>query len=510
MMSCEKPQIPQFYAGRSVFITGATGFVGQVLVERLLYTCPDIERLFLLLREKKNCGPMQRLRLLKDSPVFDNVRQKNPSQLEKLTVVSGDITKPQLGLQQESIDLLQNVSVVFHSAATIKFEEPFATAVEQNIKPVTKIMELCDNLPNMEAFVYVSTAYSNAELTVVEERVYSPPVPLKNHLALVDNATPEQLSNITQECIAPKPNTYTYSKAMAEVVVQEHTGRTYSAAIFRPTIVVSAMRHPHAGWVQGLNGPSGVVASAGKGLLHVLHARGSARADMLPVDIAVDTLIAVAWETATDRIPEVRVYNCSSSENPTTWSQFEDGIRRNMREHPFDNAFWWPCGSSIENWFVYKILEFLLHTMPLYIAEYVMLLLGTKSRINMITLNSRLQGMNSVLAFFSKREWKFDTRNVQMLRRRLTPQDAAIYNLDPNTIDWNEHYKNFVKGVRKYLLKERDEDIEKAKHHMRKLYFLHLTVLVVFIFLILRTVMQLTNTQKVIWSIGGLIDALLY
>lgn len=55
------------------------------------------------------------------------------------------------------------------------------------------------------------------------------------------------------------------------------------------------------GWVENLNGPSGVVVAAGKGLLHVFSCRAGARADLLPVDIAIDTLLAVAWETASDK-----------------------------------------------------------------------------------------------------------------------------------------------------------------------------------------------------------------
>lgn len=42
--------IANFYKNQSIFITGATGFMGKVLVEKLLRSCSDIDKAFLLLR----------------------------------------------------------------------------------------------------------------------------------------------------------------------------------------------------------------------------------------------------------------------------------------------------------------------------------------------------------------------------------------------------------------------------------------------------------------------------
>jgi hypothetical protein len=49
----EQLSIPEFYKGRSVFITGATGFMGKVLVEKLLRSCPEVDRIYLLMRPSK-------------------------------------------------------------------------------------------------------------------------------------------------------------------------------------------------------------------------------------------------------------------------------------------------------------------------------------------------------------------------------------------------------------------------------------------------------------------------
>lgn len=56
--------------------------------------------------------------------VYDKLRKEQPNFHEKLVPVFGDITLPELGIKPEDLKLLcDNVNVVFHSAATIRFDE---------------------------------------------------------------------------------------------------------------------------------------------------------------------------------------------------------------------------------------------------------------------------------------------------------------------------------------------------------------------------------------------------
>lgn len=54
-------EIINFYKNKSIFITGATGFLGKVLIEKLLRSCYDLKKIYILVRHKKGNTPSQRL-----------------------------------------------------------------------------------------------------------------------------------------------------------------------------------------------------------------------------------------------------------------------------------------------------------------------------------------------------------------------------------------------------------------------------------------------------------------
>ena len=58
-----------FYRGKNVFLTGATGFMGKVLLEKLLRTCPEVGTVYILVRPKKGRMTEERAQALFDQPV---------------------------------------------------------------------------------------------------------------------------------------------------------------------------------------------------------------------------------------------------------------------------------------------------------------------------------------------------------------------------------------------------------------------------------------------------------
>lgn len=71
--------------------------------------------------------------------------------MSKIIPVAGDVTEPELGISADDQDMLiQSVSVVFHSAATVKFDEALKLSVTINILGTKRLVQLCHRMRNVE------------------------------------------------------------------------------------------------------------------------------------------------------------------------------------------------------------------------------------------------------------------------------------------------------------------------------------------------------------------------
>lgn len=66
----ELSEIQQFYKGKTIFITGGSGLMGKVLIEKLLFSCSDLDKIYILIRPKKGRSAELRIEEMFKLPVI--------------------------------------------------------------------------------------------------------------------------------------------------------------------------------------------------------------------------------------------------------------------------------------------------------------------------------------------------------------------------------------------------------------------------------------------------------
>ena len=69
--------------------------------------------------------------------------------------------------------MIEQVNVVFHSAANIDSEVHLKNNIITNLLGTRRVMELSQQFKNLKALVHVSTAYANSSKLEAEEILYS-------------------------------------------------------------------------------------------------------------------------------------------------------------------------------------------------------------------------------------------------------------------------------------------------------------------------------------------------
>lgn len=90
------------------------------------------------------------------------------------------------------------------------------------------------------------------------------------------------------------PNTYAFTKCLSEALVVEQM-EEMPAVIMRPSIVIPIRYEPIPGWTDNINGPTGLLIGAGKGVLRSMYCNPSTYGDYLPVDYAVNGIMVSSW-----------------------------------------------------------------------------------------------------------------------------------------------------------------------------------------------------------------------
>ena len=168
--------IRQFYAGRTILLTGGTGFLGQGLVAKILRDLPSLRRLYVLLRPRRQpngemLSAAQRLEselLARD--VFDRFRKEDPQGFAaartRIRAVDFDMSAPGLGIDPVvRSELVEEVDCIIGAAATVVFDEPLDRSIQVNTLGPFQLLELARQCRKPVLYVHVSTAYVSGKLS---------------------------------------------------------------------------------------------------------------------------------------------------------------------------------------------------------------------------------------------------------------------------------------------------------------------------------------------------------
>lgn len=354
--------------------------MGKVLVEKLLRDCDELSKIYILVRTKKGVEPFQRREEFVNHMVFDQIRKKMPNQLDKVQVVRGDVSVENLGLNEnDENELIENVNLIFHCAANVRFDQTLRNAVNLNLNGTYRVLKLAERMKKIIVFTHVSTAYCHCNEDVLEERYY----PAKKNPFDIIELVKAHDDDYLEKVILPKllnglPNTYALTKGLTEDLVHSYAGK-FPICIIRPSIVTASWKTPFPGWIEGLNGPTGIMVGAGKGVIRSMHCNPELYSEAVPVDISINAIIAVAFKRS--KMAKDLCYYCNltdSGQNPLTWGVSIELGKEILYEYPVSQMLWYPNGSIKSNYYHHLLCVIFFHYLPAYFIDGLMLVFRQK------------------------------------------------------------------------------------------------------------------------------------
>ncbi|GGE68547.1 hypothetical protein GCM10011533_21150 [Streptosporangium jomthongense] len=477
--------------GKQILITGTTGFLGKVVLEKLIRAVPDIGGIHLLVRgnAQHRDARSRFLAEIATSSVFDRLRGENPAAFDnflssRLHCITGEVTQAGFGLEPEAFrKLAGTIDVVVNSAASVNFREQLDTALSINTLCLENIAELARQNPSL-AVVQVSTCYVNGmNAGQVTESVIKPAgedIPrnpegyydIEELLRVLNDSIADVRSRYTGKMLERKlvdlgireanrygwSDTYTFTKWLGEqLLMKALQGRALT--IVRPSIVESALEEPAPGWIEGVKVADAIILAYAREKVTLFPGKRSGIIDVVPVDLVANAIILAVAE-ALGEFPRVRIYQCcSGSSNPVSLGEFIDHLMAEAKANygAYENLFYrQPVKPFIA---VNRTLFDALvggARIPLSVINSVTRLLRQDSDLRVLKNLDTTRSLATIFGFYTAPDYIFHNDDLLALAKRMGEADKALFPVDARRIDWELYLRRIhLAGLNRYALKAR-------------------------------------------------------
>ena len=427
----------------------------------------------------------------------------------RVTTIAGDVGLDGLGLSPKDGALLASCDVVVHSAASVSFDSPLDDAVEVNLlgpsRVATTLLEFAGEerggspLPHL---ISVSTAYvssghrGDAFETTVAESPYITVPPWRAEVdaarqarerAQVESRTPQRLEGFRKAArrelgaagislLAERteklregwvdeqmielgrararalgwPDAYAFTKSLGEVALSE-VRADLPVTVVRPSIVESSLSEPTPGWIRGFRMAEPVIISYARGLLHQFPGVPEGVIDVVPVDMVVAAIIAVAANGPPSE--GVSVFQVASGvRNPLRYGTLVSLIEQWFTEHPLYDTHGQPI--TVPKWSfpgrgrvqgelrrassALRVAERVVNSLPIRgdLAKRAFTIEERRS------LAERALGYVELYGSYVESEARFRVDRTLRLYDSLDELDQKAFCFDPGVVDWPSYVRD--------------------------------------------------------------------
>jgi long-chain acyl-CoA synthetase len=315
-------RIGEALRGRHLLLTGFTGFLGKVWAAFVLERAPEIGRITLLVRGRRDEPAEARVRqVFERSPCMRPLRDRHGDDLlafleRKIDVVEGDVREPLCGIDPDVLArIAPSIDAVVHCAGLTDFSPDPLAALGVNVRGGGHAADVAA-LTKGKRLIHISTCFVAGTVDGEIPEALTPGrspngtrFDVDGELIALDSACQAvdaregnprspaarrgRVDVATQRATALGwPNVYTYTKGLAEHLLSRRDD--VELTIVRPSIVECAREFPFPGWNEGIN-TSGPIVWMCTGYAWKVPMRAESCFDVVPVDtVARGMTIAVA------------------------------------------------------------------------------------------------------------------------------------------------------------------------------------------------------------------------